>query len=339
MLNSLKNRPLIFMCAGSKSIATLVKNLKIKHPEKKIYGIDANLNINKKHKNIFENFYSIPLPNEENFITSLINIIKEIGPSILIPGADEEAYCIGGYKNVLKKNNILCNVMNRSTIKLLINKLYITEKVSILNPEFSVNFNKIYDNQELKRICFEMGYPNNKIILKPITGRGRRNTYIITKEHNYERNRDMIPHISLTEIIQKDIIKNNLMMVMQYVEGEAVTVDVLANKGKIVKTVIRKWKKNWRFPFPGQQIILDKKIDELVKIISKITKLHGLIDIDAIKTKEGKIIFLEVNPRPSGSVVVSEVAGIPIFSMLENILEEKKISNKDFKYSKEINTI
>ena len=50
-------------------------------------------------------------------------------------------------------------------------------------------------------------------------------------------------------------------------------------------------------------------------------------------------MFLEVNPRPSGSAVVSEVAGIPIFSLLENILEEKKIRKKDFKYIKEINNI
>ena len=53
MLDSIVNRSWIFMCAGSSSIASLVNNLKITQPEKKIYGLDANLNINKNHKNIF----------------------------------------------------------------------------------------------------------------------------------------------------------------------------------------------------------------------------------------------------------------------------------------------
>jgi predicted ATP-grasp superfamily ATP-dependent carboligase len=339
MLDSKENRSWIFMCAGSKAIASLVNNLKISHPKKKIYGIDVNLNIDDSHKNIFENFYSIPFPNDDNFITSLINIIEEIGPSMLIPGADEEAYYIGDYKNIIEKHNVLCNVMSGSIIKSLMNKLYMTEKVSKLNPDFSVNFTQIYNNNELKNICEQMGYPNKKIILKPIIGRGRRNTYIISEKYMKKQKEDMIPSISLSEILKKDIIKHNSMMVMQYVEGESVTIDVLANKGVIIKTVIRKWNKNWRFPFPGQQIIIDKKIDKLIKIISKVIKLHGLIDIDVIKTKDGRIVFLEVNPRPSGSAVVSEVAGIPIFSLLENILEEKKINKKDFKYIKEINNI
>ena len=339
MLDSIKNRSWIFMCAGSSSIASLVNNLKITQPKKKIYGIDTNLNINNNHKNIFENFYSIPFPNEENFINSLIDIIKEIGPAMLLPGADEEAYYIGNYKKNLEKHDVLCNVMSSNIVKSLMNKLYITEKVSKLNSNFSVNFSQIHNNNELKNICEQMGYPNRKIILKPIIGRGRRNTYVISEEHIKNQKEDMIPFISLSDIIKKNLIRDNSMMVMEYVEGEAITIDVLANKGVIIKTVIRKWKKNWRFPFPGQQIILDKKVNELVEIISKIIKLHGLIDIDAIKTKDGRIVFLEVNPRPSGSAVVTEVAGIPIFSMLENILEEKNISKKHYEYTKEINTI
>ena len=46
--------------------------------------------------------------------------------------------------------------------------------------------------------------------------------------------------------------------------------------------------------------------------ISKLINIHGLIDIDVIKTGEGKIVFLEINPRPSGSVVVSEIEGVNV---------------------------
>ena len=75
------------------------------------------------------------------------------------------------------------------------------------------------------------------------------------------------------------------------------------------------------------------------EVINKLINIHGLIDIDAIKTEDGRIVFLEINPRPSGSVAVSEVAGIPIFNMLEEILEGKDINKSDFKIIKEIDNI
>ena len=43
------------------------------------------------------------------------------------------------------------------------------------------------------------------------------------------------------------------------------------------------------------------------------------------------ILFLEINPRPRGSVAVSEIAGIPIFSMLEKVLEGTAINKVDLK--------
>ena len=53
--------------------------------------------------------------------------------------------------------------------------------------------------------------------------------------------------------------------------------------------------------------------------------LHGLLDIDAKIDDKGNICLIEVNTRPSGSVVASELAGIPIISMMEKVLEGKKV--------------
>ena len=61
--------------------------------------------------------------------------------------------------------------------------------------------------------------------------------------------------------------------------------------------------------------------------------------MDAIKTNDGRIVFLEINPRPSGSIAVTEIAGIPIFSMLEKVLEGKGINKVDLQVTKEIENI
>jgi len=333
------DRPWVFMCAGGGSIGSLVKIIKQNNPKKKLYGIDANININNNHKKLFNKFFTVPLPHEDDFISNLINILNNIGPSMLIPGADEEALAISNFRDVLKEKNILCNVMIKNIITSIIDKFYLNQKISEFNSDFSVQCIQVNNNIELKKSCINMGYPAKKIILKPIIGRGRRSTYIISEDYYENKIKDMIPYINLDKVIKKNLIKDNEMMIMQYVDGEAITIDVLANKGKIVQTIIRKWNEKWRFPFPGQKIISDSNVDELIKIISKIIKLHGLIDIDAIKTSDGRIIFLEINPRPSGSVAVSEIAGIPIFSMLEKVLEGININKIDFKNFKEVKAI
>ena len=58
---------------------------------------------------------------------------------------------------------------------------------------------------------------------------------------------------------------------MQYIKGNSITVDVLANEGKLVFLLARKWSKAWRFPFPGQRVINNIKIKNLKKLLKFIT--------------------------------------------------------------------
>ena len=331
------DRPWVFMCAGGNSMASLIKKIKYNNPEKKIYGIDAD--INNGNKKLFNQFYNIPFPNDDNFIPTLLSILNNIGPSMLIPGADEEALIISNLKGILRENNILCNVMNNNTITSVVDKFNLNKNIFEVNSNYAVKCVKVNNNIEFREACIKMGYPSKKIILKPTTGRGRRNTYIVSEDYFENKIEDMIPHINIEEVLKKNFIKENDMIVMEYVEGEAITIDVLGDKGKIVHTTIRKWNETWRFPFPGQKIISNKNVDGLIKVISKIIILHGLIDVDAIKTHDGRIVFLEINPRPSGSIAVTEIAGIPIFSMLEKVLEGKGINKVDLQITKEIENI
>ena len=331
------DRPWIFMCAGGNSMSPLIKKIRHNNPQKIIYGLDVDINnINKK---LFNKFYTIPLPSDENFISTLLSILNDIGPSMLIPGADEEAIIISSIKDILTNYNIICNVMDHNTVTSISDKFYLNTNIIKANPNYAVKCIKVKNNNDFRSACIKMGYPRKKIILKPVTGRGRRSTYIISEDYLENKIKDIIPHIKIDDVINKNLIIDNNMMVMEYVEGDAITIDVIGSKGKIVHTTIRKWNEKWRFPFPGQKIISDENIDGLIKVINKIINLHGLIDIDAIKTEEGKIVFLEINPRPSGSVAVSEIAGIPIFSMLEKVLEGRDINKLNLKVIKEIQNI
>ena len=325
------------MCAGGKSMGSLIRKIKYNNPKKLIYGLDAD--INHDNQKLFNKFYTIPFPNYESFKSSLLSILNDIGPSMLIPGADEEASIISSFNDILKQNNILCNVMDHNIVTSISDKFYLYKNIFEKSPNYTVKCIKVNNNIDLRKASMALGYPSKKIVLKPRIGRGRRSTYILSEDSFENKIKDIIPHIKMEDVINQNLILKNNMMVMEYVEGEPITIDVLGSKGKIIHTTIRKWNQKWRFPFPGQKIINDKNIDDLIKVISRLINIHGLIDIDVIRTEKGRIIFLEINPRPSGSVVVSEIAGIPIFSMLEKALEGKDINKVNLKIIKEIQNI
>ena len=106
---------------------------------------------------------------------------------------------------------------------------------------------------------------------------------------------------------------------MKFIEGEAITVDVIVKEGNLKLLLARKWNKPWRFPFPGQKIISDIRIKKLVIKLCKYYCLNGLIDFDLIRNEKG-IYLLEINPRPSGSLFFAEQQGFKVIKKLNKIL-------------------
>ena len=87
--------------------------------------------------------------------------------------------------------------------------------------------------------------------------------------------------------------------------------DMLAWKGKPLRVIPRK-RFNSAVPNDGHIIVNDQKLINLgKKIISKF-KLSWLYDCDIMYDKNKVPQILEINPRPSGSIVVSICAGIPL---------------------------
>ena len=84
-------------------MGSLIRKIKKNNSKKLIYGLDVD--INHDNKELFNKFYTIPFPNDENFISSLLSILNDIGPSMLIPGADEEAIMISSLKDRLEQYN------------------------------------------------------------------------------------------------------------------------------------------------------------------------------------------------------------------------------------------
>ena len=87
------------------------------------------------------------------------------------------------------------------------------------------------------------------------------------------------------------------------------------------KTSIRKRINPAGVPYKGSKIINNKIIEKTIKKITQRFNLKFILDFDFMtKIKTQKPVVCEINTRPSGSIVDSEIQGKKIFTKFLKIL-------------------
>ncbi len=105
---------------------------------------------------------------------------------------------------------------------------------------------------------------------------------------------------------------------------------MLAYNGKPINVVARK-RLNPQVPNDGHLILKKKKILNIGKKIIEKFKLSWLYDCDCMTDKNGKIKIIEINPRMSGSLATSILAGFPLIDNLLSIINKKKLIKYNLK--------
>jgi len=308
---------ILITCSGGKLIPNLIKFLKHDRQLNRLYvvGIDKNKKIK---KNVYlDKFYSIKMHNNKLYLTKLLKICKKEKIELVIPWSDKEAILLSQFKKIFFKKKIKIMVNNFNVIKNITNK-YLTyeilKKAKIRTPTYYLARNIHELNQGLKKI----GYPKNGAVLKPTSSIGGRGVKILTGKYSKHekwiglgRREKVIKKNKL--IISNDLFKYGDLLIMNVLKSPAFDVDHFCYRKKSI-LVIRRRINPSGIPYRGNYIIVDNEIKKYCKKISKVLNLKSLTDIDLLCDHNKKIVLLEINPRPSGSVVTTYKANIPILS-------------------------
>ena len=65
-------------------------------------------------------------------------------------------------------------------------------------------------------------------------------------------------------------------------------------------------------------------------------KINSLVDLDLLYNTKKEIVLLEINPRPSGSIVINHLAKFPFLSYVISSVLKKKYKIKKLKTSRTI---
>lgn len=319
---------------GPKLILSIKNDKKI---SSKIIGTDVKSNA--IGKNFCNFFYQVPNPSNKNYIKKISSICKKHKIDLVLPTSDEEAYTLSKNRKFIENNKTKLACTDFNTIKIFNNKFLTYQKLKQLNiprPEYISIGNPSQLNFEITKMLKKY----KKIVLKPVNSRGGRNVFIISSKIKgfkiFNDRREIETSLkSFKNKFKKNLTKSYPLILMNKLKEPVYDLDILAWKGKPLRIIPRK-RFNSAVPNDGHIIVNDKNLINLgKKIISKF-KLSWLYDCDIMYDQNNIPQILEINPRPSGSAVVSICAGVPLIRDLLYLSKGLKPNKRKIPFNKRI---
>lgn len=331
-----KNNILITCVGGPLKSKELLYLKKISKYNNLIIGTDKNNNaIGKKYA---DKFYKVPNPDSSKYIKLFLNIVKKENINLIIPSSDEEAFALSKNMNKFKKIGCIIACSNFKTIKILSSKIQTYKHLKGTKVPLPLYFvvNK------LENILVKTKYLLNKnydVVIKPSISRGGRNVTIIGKNkppsNYYKGSREEFMFYDQFEKKYKKYKDFLPVIVMEKLHEPTYDLDILAHNGKIIRQVARRRIKS-KLPNDGHIIEKRRDIYKIASIISKKFNLNWLHDCDLMLDSKNKIKLLEINPRPSGSAIISMISGIPLLDDIIDLLKGKKIKKIPIPFNKKV---
>lgn len=319
---------IIMTSVGGLVVPSMIKSLRDYFEDIYIVGVDASNNAVGSY--FSDKFYRIPFGDHPNYWKEVLEIalLEEI--EFIIPLSDEETLALSKYKNKFmnKGIKILCSEYKKCKIAFNKGKMLDYLKThGIDTPDFRIPKNC----NELLKYAHELGYPEEKIVLKPNFSRGARGFWILDDKFDEvyglinDRNRQTTTLQNVHNILANSLDFPSILL-MEYLEGDDFNVDVLAKNGHCFYIIPNIRLEPEAGPVRVGFIKKDKKIYTLIKKIVKVFKFDYCLNIEvAYNIRRQKPMIYEINARVGAPIVANAAAGVNILSKSLELAMDKPI--------------
>ncbi|PLS01107.1 ATP-grasp domain-containing protein [Neobacillus cucumis] len=226
----------------------------------------------------------------EAYLEFIIKICKKYDVRYVIPLIDLEVDLLCVQKDfLLNQYGIIICTSNEETIKKCRDKYILPEYLK------EIGINKTIPTMLLKETNVkDVNFP---VIVKPRSGRSSQGFFIL-------KNREELNYFITCNKIDDYIIQ-------PYIEGDIIVVDVIKDllSKKVVSISRKELLRNKSGAGTTVEIISNRYLTGLCEYIANKLNIIGAVCFEFISTKEDDLYFLEINPRFSGGVEFSHLAG------------------------------
>lgn len=302
---------LLTSCGGPGSPGVISSLKMVKERKIKIIGCDMKPDASGLY--MVDVPYTVPPIQSIEYVTKLIGIIEKERVDVLLPSSSLELIKLAKAREKIENAGTALAGPTLEQLKLIVNK----EKCYGFLKYRGVSIPNYFvprDLDEFKQAVYELGYPEELVCFKPVSGSGTRG-FVVLRD-NIDKNLllgSKFTHIvsnldNICEILSKGEFPN--LIVMEYLPGDEYSNDLLVDNGKSLFVVPRLRVKVKAGVSHVGVVENNPEVIEACKDIARLLKLHGNANIQLKYSKDGGLKLIEINPRISGTIVLATAAGV-----------------------------
>lgn len=273
---------------------------------------DADANAIGRH--LHPNFFTIPKATDKNFVDEVLSLCQQHSVSVLLPLVTKELFPLSQHKQRFEESGTRVLVSSFEAIQIANNKAScyrFLQNEGIAVPSFF----PVETTEEFIQAAFTLHHPQEAFCFKPADANGSRGFRIVSDSineaeqlFNQKPYNTFITYTHALKILSTQPFPP--LVVTEYLPGDEYSVDCLANNGQPIVVVPRLRQKMINGISVQGRFVYDEEIIDYCKRIIAAIGLHGNIGIQVKRSKEGRPLLLEINPRVQGTIVAALGAGI-----------------------------
>lgn len=284
--------------------------------ERKIRIIGIDMNPNAGARGMVDKFYTVPAAKAEDFIDRVLAVCLREKVDVLLPIVTRELMKFSLEKSKFEAEGIKVSVMMPELLKITNNKARLLENMRALGLPVPW-FKTVGSLVELACACEEAGFPQKPICVKAAEGNGSRGVRLldsgISRYDLFFSSKPNSMYISYDELIRTLSEKPELpeMLVMELLPGTEYSVDILADRGKVLYSVSRRALSVITSNMMALEIDNNEQVLNLCRTVTEKLGMSGNFGFDLLYDREEKTPYvIEVNPRLTAGVVSCAAAGV-----------------------------
>ncbi len=252
----------------------------------------------------------LPPAADPAYIDYLLDYCRQCRADVLIPVYDGELRAIARRRGEFAGAGITLILPTTQTVEACGDKWSLHERLAgsdLLPPHRLVR-----TTRETAEAIDQLGYPQRRLCVRPIDLAGGRGVHFLDPAADRFA-RQMLAKPGPIECTASDFLEVRRcgpadfpLVIAEYLPGDDLGIDVLADDGRIVEMVVRRKGGSLHAGNP-MRMTFDERSGErewVARVCSELG-LSGLVNIDARYDAGGRLRLLEINPRPSACIGMS----------------------------------
>ena len=264
-------------------------------------------------------FAAVPAGGDAGYVDAVLALIETHGIELVLPWSDEEALALAAHRDRLAAKGATLACVPLETLELMTDKAATYRRLAaagLAMPQWA-----LAETEDALAAAVDRFEAQGDFAVKPVRARGNRGTVVVRRDAKgaapYAGSREWhADPASFRRTLMADVTRTLPVIVMERLHAPAYDIDVLAWQGKLLRAMPRRRLNPAGVPFTGGVLTPREDLMALAHKVTAALDVSWLYDYDLMTDGAGRPVVIEINPRPSGSIAASILAGVPFYDDL-----------------------